>query len=141
MFLLHYAMLFITSDSKQKLAHDLCSGKKRKWFKEDFPCSLRKNLLELMTLQTEGLPEEEENEARLNGASLSEEVRQKIQDKVWGSNVAHGIQLEDSSESGSDEDSMLTNDERMQKLEDALRNRCEKTKTKTTKNRKEGGPK
>jgi hypothetical protein len=141
MFLLHYAMLFITSDSKQKLAHDLCSGKKRKWFKEDFPCSLRKNLLELMTLQTEGLPEEEENEARLNGASLSEEVRQKIQDKVWGSNVAHGIQLEDSSESGSDEDSMLTNDERMQKLEDALRKRCEKTKTKTTKNRKEGGPK
>lgn len=138
MFLLHHAMLFITSGSKHNLACDLLLGKKEKWFEEKHLCKLRKRLLKVMTLRSQGLPEE--NEARLNGASISEKVRQKIhQEKVWGSNVAHAIQPEDS-ESGSDEDSMLKNDELMQKLEDGLRKRIVNGENKKPR-KKEGGSK
>ena len=114
LFVLHYAILFITCQNKRELATDLIDGKKENWFggvtREEvskFVHSLRRGIRDAVVSQIANLK------------PLTADESKTTVEQITSDGIVEF--LSSSEESESDEDSLLNGDELMQKLEDNLR--------------------
>ena len=106
MFLLHYAILFIMSESKSELASDLLEGKKENWFTKEVPCNLRSPLREAVHHQIKLLLKDDE--PRLNGTSLSELQKAQLHEEK-ATEIPHDLASTDSEDITQREESLEIN--------------------------------